>query len=57
MKFYTTYTDGELVRMLRQGDRAAFTEVYNRFGKSYFTWLVRSWKMLGKRKISYRIYS
>lgn len=36
MKLYNTYTDNELVNLLKTGDEAAFSEVYSRYWKSLF---------------------
>lgn len=36
MKSYLTYTDGELVHLLRSGDRAAFEEIYRRWLPSLY---------------------
>lgn len=36
MKSYTLYDDGTLVRLLTEGDEAAFTELYDRYWKLLF---------------------
>ena len=36
MPVYHTYTDQDLVALLKQSDQAAFTEVYNRYWKKMF---------------------
>lgn len=36
MSEYNTYTDHELVLLLKGGDEAAFTEIYNRYWKTLF---------------------
>ncbi|WP_316794267.1 RNA polymerase sigma-70 factor [Pedobacter frigoris] len=41
MAAYSTYTDQELTALLREGDIAAFTEVYNRFFKVLFLHAVK----------------
>ncbi|SMC38238.1 RNA polymerase sigma-70 factor, ECF subfamily [Pedobacter africanus] len=37
MVVYNTLSDGELVVLLKQDDRSAFTEIYNRYWKKLFT--------------------
>jgi RNA polymerase sigma-70 factor (ECF subfamily) len=37
MAAYGAYTDQELTALLKQGDRMAFTELYNRYWKKLFT--------------------
>lgn len=36
MNIYHSYTDQELTALLQQGDRTAFTEIYNRYWKLMF---------------------
>ncbi|MDP3469045.1 MAG: RNA polymerase sigma-70 factor [Daejeonella sp.] len=37
MSTYSTYSDNELLDLLRSGDRSAFAEIYNRYWKNIFT--------------------
>jgi RNA polymerase sigma-70 factor (family 1) len=36
---YSSYTDGELVKFLREGNTDAFTEIYHRYNKSVYRYL------------------
>lgn len=41
MASYGTYTDQELIALLREGDRIAFTEIYNRHKRELFVYAVK----------------
>lgn len=40
MNTYTTYTDLDLLEFIREGNRHAFEEVYNRYHKSIYRYLI-----------------
>ncbi len=37
---YSTHDDAELIRLLKESDKMAFTEIYNRFHKPVFRYLI-----------------
>jgi len=47
MSAYSTYTDMQLVALLKQGDQSAFTDIYNRYDRLLYLF---AFKRLGERE-------